>query len=136
MSWKRLSGPKVHGGMGFKDLSAFNLAMLHKQGWKFLTEPDSLVSSIFKAQYFPSCNYLTAQIDRNPSYVWRSILRARFNVRGVARWSIGHDSSISILNKPWLSNGECIDGGITCAHFIHNVTVNSLMNLFDKSWNE
>jgi len=34
--------------MGFKDLSAFNLAILGKQGWKFLTEPNSLVSRIIK----------------------------------------------------------------------------------------
>jgi len=54
MSWERLSASKVHSGMGFKYLSAFNLAMLGKQGWKFLTEPDSLVSCIFKVWYFPS----------------------------------------------------------------------------------
>jgi len=35
MSWEKLSAPKMHGGMGFKDLIAFNLAMLGKQGWKF-----------------------------------------------------------------------------------------------------
>ncbi|XP_024632688.1 uncharacterized mitochondrial protein AtMg00310-like [Medicago truncatula] len=32
MRWERLSVPKVHAGMGFKNLSAFNLAMLGKQG--------------------------------------------------------------------------------------------------------
>jgi hypothetical protein len=53
MSWEKLSAPKIHGGMGFKDLSAFNLAMLGKQGWKFITEPESLVAHIFKARYFP-----------------------------------------------------------------------------------
>jgi len=56
--------------MGFKDLSAFNLALLGKQGWKFITEPDSLVAHIFKARYFPTGSYLMAQIDHNPSYVW------------------------------------------------------------------
>lgn len=35
LSWEKLSMHKSHGGMGFKDLSAFNLAMLGKQGWKF-----------------------------------------------------------------------------------------------------
>jgi len=126
MSWERLSVAKVHGGMGFKDLSAFNLAMLGKHGWKFLTEPDSIVSRIFKARYFPSCNYLMTQIGHN----------LRFIVHGGAHWSIGPASSISILNQPWIANGECIDGGIVGAHFVQNFTVNSLMNLYDKSWNE
>jgi hypothetical protein len=130
MSWEKLLVHKVHGGMGFKDLSAFNLAMLGKQGWKFLTEPNSLVARIFKARYFPSDTYLTAQLGHNPSYVWRNILRARFIVRGGARWSIGSGSSISILNDHWLSNGECIDGSIIGAHFVQNVTINN------KSWNE
>jgi hypothetical protein len=48
MSWERLSAPKVHGGMGFKDLSAFNLAMLGKQGLKFLSKPDTLFPVFLK----------------------------------------------------------------------------------------
>lgn len=90
LSWEKLSVHKTQGGMGFKDLSAFNLAMLGKQGWKFQTDPDSLVSHIFKACYFSNKSYFTANIGHNPSYVWRSILRAQFIVRGGARlehWS-------------------------------------------------
>jgi len=30
-------------------------------------------------------------VGHNPSYVWRSIMRARFIVCGGARWSIGTD---------------------------------------------
>jgi hypothetical protein len=30
MNWEKLSAPKIHRGMGFKDLSAFNLSMLGK----------------------------------------------------------------------------------------------------------
>jgi len=136
ISWERLSVSKVHGGMGFKDLSTFNLATLGKQGWKFLSEPDSLVSGILKVRYFPSNNYLTTQPCHNPNYVWRSILRARFIVHGGARWSIGSGASISILNEPWLPNGECVGSDITGAHFVHNVTINNLMNLYNKSWNK
>lgn len=108
INWEKLCAQKIHGGMGFKDLYAFNLVMLGKQGWKFITEPDSLVSRIFKARYFPSGSYLTAVIGHNPSYVWRNIMRARFLVRGGARWSIGSGASISILNESWLQNGEFI----------------------------
>ena len=82
MSWERLSVHKSHGGMGFKDLYSFNLAMLGKQGWKFQTDPTSLVSRIFKARYFPNTDYLSASLGHNPSLVWRSIFQARPIVKG------------------------------------------------------
>ena len=64
---------------------------------KFLTELNSLVSKLFKARYFPNNTYLTATIGHNPTYVWRSIMRARFIVRGGACWSIAMGGSIPIL---------------------------------------
>jgi len=118
MNWEKLSAPKIHGGMGFKDLSAFNLAMLGKQGWKFITEPSSLVAKTFKARYYPS--YLTATVGHNPSYVWHNIMRARFIMRGGARWSIGSCATISILNEPWLSNGKVISSDILGAYYVQH----------------
>jgi hypothetical protein len=35
-----------------------------------------------------------------------------------------------------LPNGEFIGSDILGAHFVHNFTINSLMNLYDKSLNE
>ncbi|XP_019189517.1 PREDICTED: uncharacterized protein LOC109183944 [Ipomoea nil] len=43
-AWDKLSIPKKFGGMGFKDLRSFNVAMLGKQAWRLLTSPDSLVA--------------------------------------------------------------------------------------------
>jgi len=52
---------KNHEGMGFKDLAAFNVAMLGKQGWKLQTDSDSLASRIFKSRYYPKSSYLNSK---------------------------------------------------------------------------
>jgi len=47
---------------GFSELYAFNLAMLAKQAWKILSNPDTVVSRIFKAIYYPNGDFLGAAI--------------------------------------------------------------------------
>ena len=59
--------------MGFRNLRAFSLAMLAKQGWKLLKEPDSLLHRCLKAR----CNFLKAQDCHNSSYTWKSIVHAK-----------------------------------------------------------
>lgn len=43
---------KELGGLGFRDLRGFTLAMLRNQGWKFMTKLDTMVTRVFKAKYF------------------------------------------------------------------------------------
>jgi len=73
MAWERLTVTKSYGGMGFKGLKAFNMAMLGKQAWKILTHLDSLITRIFKARYYPNSDYFAASPAHNPSFVWRSL---------------------------------------------------------------
>jgi hypothetical protein len=61
MSWGRLGKSKFYGGMGFRDLEAFNRALLAKQGWCLLQYLDSLVARVLKAKYFPHGEFLSAQ---------------------------------------------------------------------------
>lgn len=48
MSWPRMCRHKSTGGLGFRDLRDFNMAMLGKQAWRFLTKPNS--SQLYKAR--------------------------------------------------------------------------------------
>ena len=75
-SWNFLTKQKREGGMGFRDIRSFNLAMLAKQGWRLLQDQSSLLSRCFKAKYFPRCSYLEAGDCPNSSYVWKRVLAA------------------------------------------------------------
>ncbi|CAN0906023.1 Uncharacterized mitochondrial protein AtMg00310 [Linum grandiflorum] len=67
MRWEKLCVAKDHGGMEFKDLSGFNLAMLSKFGRELLTNNTTLVARIIKAKYFPRGDFLSANFGSNPS---------------------------------------------------------------------
>lgn len=77
MEWSKMTPHKSVGGMGFKNLRDFNLSMLGKQGWRLMTNHNSLVSRIYKAPYYPNGNFLSVSLGSNPSYVWRSIWEAK-----------------------------------------------------------
>lgn len=65
---------KEHGGMGFQHLSAFNLALFGKQTWCLKSQPDLLVSRLYKARYFPHGNILNVHKGSNGSFVRNSII--------------------------------------------------------------
>jgi hypothetical protein len=58
LSWDKLLQTKEDSGLGFCDLYHFNLAMLAKQVWRLICNPNSLCGRILKARYFPHGNIL------------------------------------------------------------------------------
>lgn len=75
--WSILTQAKKAGGMGFRDLKSFNLAMLAKQGWRLLQNQESLVYKCLEARYFPQSNFLEAVDSPNSLFVWKCIIVAQ-----------------------------------------------------------
>ncbi|WOG90771.1 hypothetical protein DCAR_0310016 [Daucus carota subsp. sativus] len=136
MSWERLCKVKEAGGLGFKDLRSFNVAMLAKQGWRLLNNENPLVTNILKARYFPNTDFLNAKLGNNPSYMWRSILEAQEVVKQGCRRNIGTGLETSIWKVPWLPNSE--NGYITTEmpSELEDATVTSLMVTDERKWDE
>ena len=101
ISWDKLCAPKACGGMGFKQLKEFNLAMYAKQGWRLQTGVDSLLVRVFKAKYFPNSDFKSASLGSNPSYAWRSLMAAQVVVKEGSRWQVGNGRSTRIWKDKW-----------------------------------
>jgi hypothetical protein len=88
--------PKYMGGLGFRDIKLFNLALLARQAWRILQDPGALSARILKAVYFMEGEFLEATVGQNPSRTWRSIIEGRDTlVQGlIGRIGIGEQTSI------------------------------------------
>ncbi|GAA0142109.1 hypothetical protein LIER_35518 [Lithospermum erythrorhizon] len=86
--WSTLCQSKENGGLGFGDTRSFNQAMLCKQACKLLTEPQSYLSRIFKARYFPQGDFWSTSLGAKPSYTWGSILSVRDLIRQGTKWQL------------------------------------------------
>ena len=52
--------------MGFRNIQPFNLAMLAKQGWRILSNPNPLMAWVFKTKYFPYDDFLNSKKEAAP----------------------------------------------------------------------
>jgi hypothetical protein len=77
MSWEKMGTSKDKGGLGFRDLIMFNKALLAKQVWRMMQNPESLMGLIMKAKYFLNNTILEAKIGPRLSLAWRSMMASK-----------------------------------------------------------
>jgi hypothetical protein len=94
--------PKEEGGLGFRDIHLFNLAMLAKQCWRLWQHLDSLCATVLKAKYFETCSVLEARPKTGMSYLWRSILRGLEIMNNGMIWRVGDEVGLNIWSYLWI----------------------------------
>lgn len=52
------------GGLGFKEIIAFNLAMLTKVGWCIMCNLDSLLAKVIREKYYLFSSFLDTPVER------------------------------------------------------------------------
>ena len=105
VGWEKMKLSKKEGGLGFRDLYSFNLAMLARQCWRLIQAPESLCAQVLRAKYYPDGNLLAAQPISGMSYVWRSILKGMKVFKEGIIWRIGDGTDVKIWEDTWLPNG-------------------------------
>ncbi|XP_071923241.1 uncharacterized protein [Coffea arabica] len=102
ISWKKLTAKRSNGGMGFKDLKLFNKALLAKQIWKIITQPNLLVSRVLKEKYYPKQSLFNGKVPQNASWIWQSLAGVRKELQEGIRRKIGNGRGTRIWEDNWI----------------------------------
>lgn len=101
-----MTQPKSMGGLGFKDFELFNMAMLVRQAWRLLQQPESLSARLLKSIYFPHSSILQATLGNHPSQIWRAIIEGRDTLKLGLIKRIGNGENTNIWEDNWLPREE------------------------------
>lgn len=97
-----MTRPKYLGGLGFRDFELFKLALLARQAWRILQEPESLSARILKASYYPDTNFLNTELGSKPSQIWRAILEGKDILKQGLIRRIGNRQTTNIWDDNWI----------------------------------
>ncbi|XP_024196518.1 uncharacterized mitochondrial protein AtMg00310-like [Rosa chinensis] len=134
LAWEKLCCPKSEGGLGFRNMHFFNLALLAKQGWRLLTQLDSIIAKLLKAKYFPHCSFLEAELKGGASYSWHSIISGRDVLKLGLRYQVGSGCNISMWNDPWVPIPHSFRPYSPIMEGMENLVVSDLIDFDTKTW--
>ncbi|KAM2244521.1 hypothetical protein ACFXTI_005579 [Malus domestica] len=126
---------KKDGGLGFRNFGDFNDALLAKQCWRLIHNPDSLWAKVLKAKYFPNCSFLDAQKGSRASWGWNSLLVGRDILLQGAHWQILNGRSVRVWVDRWLPSlplGHPMPGRVSVTR---DTRVASLLSSSPRLWN-
>lgn len=102
IAWEKICMPLDKGGLGFRDMENFNLALLAKQLWRIFQYPSSFLARILKGRYFWSSNPLDVGKANSPLYGWTTMMAARDLLKSGHRKSIGSGANTVMWRDAWL----------------------------------
>lgn len=115
--------------MVFRNLEAFNLALLPKQSWRLLHYPDSLFYKVYKAKYFFIISGLCF------IFCWRSISYANGTITTGCLWQIRNGNQIQVWDDNWLPRSPKRKVHTACNILPSDARVVALLDVSLQEWN-
>lgn len=102
VSWDTLTQSKSKGGLGFRDIQAFNQALLAKIAWRLITEPNCLFSRVVLGKYCHKRPFLKISPSSAISDGWRGVLHGRDLLLQHLGKAIGNGETTSLWSDSWI----------------------------------
>ncbi|KAK3193377.1 hypothetical protein Dsin_024687 [Dipteronia sinensis] len=106
--WSDICLPKKEGGLGIKDLSSWNKALMIRHRWILIYGTSNLWSSWIKAYHLKDSNLWEAKAPCTCYWNWRKLLHLRPLVHPLIRHFIGNGSSTFLWFDNWHPDGSLI----------------------------
>lgn len=83
------------------------MALLSKQIWRILTNPNLLMSKVLKVRYFPHSGLLDLKTMGGALWIWKSLHSSIPLLRCGLRKQVGDGKTINIWDDAWLPGKDC-----------------------------
>lgn len=93
---------KCEGGMGFRYLYSFNLALLGKDCWNFLINLIPWLLVFTKQGTFLIVHYSMPLREGGSIFIWSVICQAKEVLKKCFRWILDDGKSIDVSKDAWL----------------------------------
>ncbi|XP_026452163.1 uncharacterized protein LOC113352568 [Papaver somniferum] len=126
LGWDILCSPKAEGGSGFRKAELNNLAMLARNSWRILENPNCLLSSVLKGKYLLKTDFLNAKCSAKCSWTWKCLHAIKELIKPFISCIVGDGQFIDPWCDKWIpSQGSATpnplvppDPSIKVAYFI------------------
>ena len=135
ISWSKLTLSKRDGGLGFRDITSFNDALLAKISWRLLTKPSCLLAKILLGKYCNSSSFLDCKVSSSASHGWRGICLGRDLLKSQLGKAIGNGQDTRIWDDPWLSSSSPLQPMGPPTLQTHEMLVSQLLCPESFTWN-
>ncbi|KAL5551253.1 hypothetical protein UlMin_001429 [Ulmus minor] len=122
-AWDAICKPKSCGGLGFRRMKDFNVAILSNWGWKILSGVSSLCLSILRARYLHHNCFFDTQAKAGDSPFWKSVIASVSLLKEGACYLIGDGCSIDPWKDPWVLYAENFRPNLISEAGVSNVRV-------------
>lgn len=89
--WEKQIKVKGDGGLSFRDLECFSKALVTRQAWRILSNPDFLMARVLRVKYFSSQDFLNITREK-PVQRNRALMRV-YHCRPYRRPEMEHHES-------------------------------------------
>ncbi|CAN1773986.1 hypothetical protein LINPERHAP1_LOCUS12757 [Linum perenne] len=90
------------GGLNFKDFILFNQALLAKQCWRILNNPNLILSRVLQAKYFDGGTILKARVGSRSSLGFQGLLYGLDLLKIGLWWQVGSGFLLHPLLVIWV----------------------------------